>query len=257
MSLEKNLLLKHVVEDEKKAILRNLIDKIEIVTNKHINESTDFLDPYEVYLSKSILNRFDDVKYSIDGGYEGAERSIIYIYPDYVYDFKGDYIKRLSFKINEFITHKNVLGSLMSLGIERKKIGDIVFSNNYCHIFLKSDISNYVEFNLSKIGKYNIHLEDNVDFILPTIEYKDYKLIISSLRLDVFLSAVLNISRSKASNLITNEKVKVNFKDENKTSLKLNPGDLISVRKFGRIIFENVEQLTKKDKYVINVKIPK
>lgn len=258
MKIDRSILLNHIFEDDKKVVLRNLIDKLETVINKHIVVSTDFLDPYEVYLSKSILNKFDEIKYTVSGGYDSFERSIIYVYPSYLYDIDCSDIKKLSFKENnEDIKHKNVLGSLMSLGIDRKKIGDIVFSNGYCHIFLKSEISEYVKYNLTKVNQSNVKSEENIEFIAPILEYELKKIIISSLRLDTFIGAILKISRANATSLIETKKVKVNFKDETKPSIKLNQGDLISIKKYGRFIFADVEQITKKDKYVINIKIPK
>ncbi|EFI42310.1 S4 domain protein [Peptoniphilus sp. oral taxon 386 str. F0131] len=255
MKIDRNAILNSVDED-KLFEIRKVIDKIEISANRHSIQSTDFLDPYERKIVISILNKFDDISYSIDGGYSNSERAVIYIFPNYMYDIDFDDVEVLSFKNNFEFTHKDVLGSILSLGIDRRKVGDIVFNSNYCHIFVKSEIFKYLRFNLGKVKRNNIKFE-KAEFIEPTLTYDEYTFIISSLRLDTFLSSVLKLSRTAASNLIESDKVKVNFRKESKGSNKVNIGDLISVRGFGRIFFDNIEGYTRKDRYIVKVKIPK
>ena len=84
MRLDKDFYTSHIKDGEKVVKMRRILDKIEIVLNKHLIQCSDFLDPYEVYLAKSILNRFDDLKYLEYGGYDAAERRIIIIYPYYL-----------------------------------------------------------------------------------------------------------------------------------------------------------------------------
>ena len=253
MSINREHLLQHI-PDEKILTLKKLVDKIEIVINKHEILSTDFLDPYEVELHKSILNRFSEISYSIWGGFKEAERQSILIYPQYM--FKCDYpINKFSLeKIN--ISHKDILGALLGLGIAREKIGDIVINDDYIHFFVKSEISKYIEFNLKKIGRFNISFCD-ANFYYKENEYNNFNIIISSLRLDAFISAVTKESRSTALKLVQSGRVKVNFKTEYKSNFNLSENDLISIRKYGRFIFHKIENKTKKDKYVIIVRVPK
>lgn len=257
MRLNRENLLNHINDEEKILPLKKLIDKIEIVINEHIITSTDFLDPYEVELSKSILNRFDEISYLIDGGYYEAERAVIYIYPEYMYEPILDDIKILKFTSKSDIKHRDILGSVLGLGIDRRKIGDIIINDDNYYFFAKSEITNFLEFNLFKIGnnKIDISLSSNAE--IPEAEFDNKDIIVSSLRLDVIISSVYNISRSKAQELIRQERVKVNFKAENKVAFSLNEKDLVSVRKFGRFIFNKITGSTKKEKYAINIKIPK
>ncbi|MGO1579853.1 MAG: RNA-binding protein [Peptoniphilaceae bacterium] len=257
MKLNREKLLNFLVDKEKEIVLKQIIDKIEIVLNKHITLFTDFLDPYEVELAVSILNKFNDISYSVYGGYEDSERNIIYIYPSYNNSLDEDIISMLSVKKDFSISHREVLGSLLGLGINRNKIGDILIGKSHIYIFLKKEISDFVKYNLKKISKYNIVFEDNANFLKPIIEFSEKRLILSSLRLDVFLSSALNLSRSNANDLIKNNKIKVNFKLENKPSFDLKEKDLISVKGFGRIIFNSIEGNTKKEKIIIKIKIPK
>lgn len=255
--LNREKLLSHIDSSEKLLEMKKIIDKVEIVLNDYVELSTDFLDPYEVYLAKSILNRFEDISYSVDGGYEESERKIIYIYQSYLYENTINDLVAFQFNLENKISHKDILGSLLGLGIERRKIGDIIISNNVYSFFVKRELSDFIEFNFKKVNKYNVKLERVNSVDIPEKDYEINKLIISSLRLDTFLSNLLRMSRANAQELIKQEKVKVNFKSENKSSYILEEGDLLSIRKFGRFIFSEIEGTTKKDNYIVKIKIPK
>lgn len=257
MRLDRDELLNHIDDSEKLIEIKKIIDKIEIVLNNHSEQSTDFLDPYEISLAVSILNRFDEISYLIDGGYEDAERKIILIYPSYLYETTLDDLMILNISTKSKLEHKDILGSLIGLGIDRRKLGDIIINKDNYSFFVKREISDFIEFNLEKIGNNNVKLNLVKEIEIPKPEYNEFTYIISSLRLDVIISSVLKLSRANAQKIIEQEKVKVNFKKENKPSILLNESDIISVRKYGRFIFDKIEGMSKKKKYIVNVKIPK
>ncbi len=255
-NIDRDSLLLHIHDESKIIIAKRLIDKIEIVIKNHTITSTDFLDPYEVRISESILNKFDSISYKIDGGYINCERAIIYIYPSYLHEVKTEDISLLSYKNDNDYTHRNILGSLMGLGIERSKIGDIVIDDDYFFVFVKKELYDFVRINLEKISKYNVHRVDK-EFKEPPKEYIEKKVTVSSLRLDVVISQAINVSRSNSNDIIKSKSVKVNFKVEDKISLVINPRDIISIKNFGRIYFDKIIGRSKKDKFIINLKFPK
>ncbi|WP_138158953.1 RNA-binding protein [Peptoniphilus catoniae] len=256
MKLNKEDLLGYITDESKILSARRVIDKIEIAANRHISVSTDFLDPYEIEIAKSILNRFSEISYEINGGYSNAERQVIYIYPSYLCGIDKNDISVLSYESNFKINHKDILGALMGLGIDRNKVGDIVVDDSFFYIFIRKELFDFVKTNLEKVSRYNIKYKYR-EFIEPELQYLNKVIIISSLRLDVFLSSALNLSRSNVSEFIKSDKVKVNFKMENKISFNVKEGDLISVKKFGRIYFDEIIGRSKKDKYIVKIKIPK
>ncbi|TIH64113.1 RNA-binding protein, partial [Klebsiella pneumoniae] len=78
VKLDRIDLVNHINRVEDRTSIRQVIDKIESVINNHITISTNFLNPHEINLSISILNRFKDkISYEIDGGYEDSEASLI------------------------------------------------------------------------------------------------------------------------------------------------------------------------------------
>lgn len=256
--LNRDKLLSHIKDTYDIFEMKKLIDKIELVIKNNLVISTDFFNPYEANLAISILDKISEVKYVLFGGYENSELKIITIFPQYL-NYIDEYdINVFKFKSIENIIHKDILGSLIGLGINRRKIGDILIDENFTYFFVKKEISNFILSSFNKVSKYNISLEITYDISnLPVKKFVSKKYIVSSLRLDNFISKILNISRSKSLLLIQKEKVKVNYKVQKKSSYELNIGDIISIRKFGRFIFYEILGMTKRNNYIILVRKPK
>lgn len=259
MDFNKEIYTAHINDIEKVNEMKKLLDKIFIVIRNHSTLSTDFYDPYEIYLAKSILNRFDDINYHEVGGLQDSERKIMMLYPNY-YEKKDieDEISflRLSGSL-ENLKHKDYLGSILGLGINRSKVGDILIHKDYTDVVVKKEISEYIIFNLEKIGKQKVsvlEIQEN-DLIPVDLEYKEINLTVSSLRLDTIISSIYNISRQESAKLINSEAVKVNFEKIDKTYREVNENDLISTRSYGRAIFESIDGLSRKGKFRITVRL--
>ncbi|HEY4544272.1 MAG TPA: YlmH/Sll1252 family protein, partial [Tissierellaceae bacterium] len=158
--IDKDLYINHINDDEKIIKMKQVLDKIEIVLKNHTVEYTDFLDPYEISLAVSILNRFQEISYIQTGGYETSERSILIIFPEYMY--QGDIDLNLSFlEINGNISslrHPDFLGAILNLGITRDKVGDILIDNDRAVVVARSEISDYLYYNLEKISNINVKI---------------------------------------------------------------------------------------------------
>lgn len=260
MIRDKEKYLTHIKDSEQIIYMRKVLDKIDMVLRKHDIESTDFLDPYQVELSKSILNRFD-VKYLVRGGYEGAERSVITIYPDYLQESEIEspivllQIKGMS-KFNS-IGHKDYLGAIMGAGIRREKVGDISVGETAGFIVLHREVLEYIKVNLTSIGRESVELieVDSKDVIVPRQEYDVRTIVASSMRLDVLVSEVYGMSRAKSKSVISSDKVKVNWRPVVNPSQEICPGDMISVSKKGRFTVGEVLGETKKENIRLNIKI--
>ena len=164
------------------------------------------LDPYERRIAISILNQVEEINYSEFGGIKEAERKGISIYPHY-YEYNNrdsginalmiyDYIGKIS--------HRDFLGSVLALGINREKIGDILIHEKYTQIVAKEEISDFILMNLKKIGKENIKIKEiPIDTLKPIeILYRELVTTVSSLRLDAIISGALNLSRKIVKGLL-------------------------------------------------------
>ena len=251
MRIDRDKYLLHISDKDKLIDMRRIIDKSEMVLNNHVEASTDFLDPYERSLAKSILNRFDEINYLENGGIDQAERKIISIYPHYLDSstVENEIVAlRLTGDLQE-LSHKDYLGGILSLGINRTKIGDILLHNDYVDIIVKSELSDFIILNANKIGNQNITIKQcPIEQLLAVeLDFKEMNRVLSSNRLDSYISGCYNLSRKDSGNIIKSGRVKVNWQSIEKISKEVEVGDMISVRGYGRSIFHSVEGLTKKD----------
>lgn len=141
----------------------------------------------------------------------------------------------------------------MSLELTREKIGDIIVFDNFLEVAITEEDADYVKYNLTKINKVSVNLtiKENNELDLMPLSYKAHFAFISSLRLDNIVSEVINISRSKAKEMIQKKKVKVDFLYRIDPSYIINTGSMISISHFGRFIFDEVIGQSKKGNYRI------
>lgn len=259
MKIDKEKYISHIKDQDKIIDMRRIIDKIEVVLSNHSNEFTDFLDPYERSLAKSILNRFMGINYLEDGGIKDVERQVIAIYPDYLDENSIELSITALRIIGDFegLSHKDFLGAILNLGIKRSKIGDILVHDGYTDIIVKKEIADFILFNLAKVANRKVHVEEkSLGYITPVeILYKEMNKVLSSYRLDVYISASYNLSRQESMNIIKSGSVKVNWESIDKPAKELEVGDIISIKGYGRSILHSVEGLSNKGKIRTTIRI--
>lgn len=257
--VDKDTYLKHITDDDVIFKMRRLLDHIQSSLKNHSIIETDFFDPYERITAESILNRFLNLSYKYDGGMDKTERRCIVIYPEYIdeQDIASPvaYLK-LEGQLDK-LSHKDYLGAVLGLGITREKIGDILLYDDYTIIVVKKEVKDYILMNFEKAGSQNIRITETVGEGLqyPELDFIELSKFVSSLRLDSYLSAAYNISRSESRELIRSESVKVNWGKTTKADHSLDTGDVISVRGKGRTVLQEIGGRSKKGR--INLKIRK
>lgn len=212
---------------------------------------SDFLNMNEI----NLLLQCKDVlatRVTLFGGYEGAERQMVAFQPDALYynwEFPISCIqyRPVSEKFAQDLSHRDVLGAIMHLGIERSLIGDILFQKKEIFVFCHQKISSYLLEELSQIKRTQVigqmHMAQEVS-VSP--EYEDARGNISSNRLDAFVSHVCRLSRSKATEYILAENVFIDGKMISNYSAKLLEGNIISLRGYGKIRVTEIGGMTKK-----------
>lgn len=247
-------ILQHFRKEEHPFVER-VIGWKEEVENRYAPKLTTFLDPREQAIVQTIVGKSDEIRMFSDGVFQDAERKRIYITPSYFTPAREDFeisILKLTFP-SKFVDlkHPDVLGALLSLGIDRKHFGDIRIHEDIIQFACSKEIAPYVKNNLEMIGRARVRvgeLEHMDELLPPQEEWVEKHLTVSSMRLDVVLSNSFNISRQKSQNFIRGNKVKVNFALCDETSFELEEGDMVSCRGFGRIRIARIEGHTKKDK---------
>lgn len=218
---------------------------------------TKFLDTKE----SSDLRKIKDpeIKIFYYGGYSEAERVRAFIIerseqaPE-ENEFEISVLKVTLKSDMREITHRHILGTLMSFGIKRELIGDILVSDNIIYIFTTTNIESFIKENLKEINRIPVEVSSIVpsDFTYQTNE-KEVMLNVASLRLDCVVSKVLNFSRNKAVELIEQGLIQINHIECKNISYLLKTNDLLSIRHFGRVEIKEVINKTKKDRLILQV----
>ncbi len=212
----------------------------------------------ELYLR----GRAGDCAVHFFGGYEDAERTRLFIYPDY-YEFGDicDCIKAVEIRGSgyETLRHSSFLGALTSLGIDRAKMGDIVIREHSAILFADEKISEFLLSEpspLTRVGRDTVRITEyrvSADFENQR-EYKEIFDTVASPRLDCVVSALASLSREKAKGLVVSGQVMINHITEEKTDTTVDGGDVVTVRSYGKFRIESLSDKTKKDRYKLIAK---
>lgn len=239
---------------EEKQFISRLEDRLERVENRYQEEVTDFLEPRLQLVADEYLRSQKFKRYLFCGGYEGAERKRLILYPEYtepscdmanisLLQFQG----RLDFIS---VNHRDFLGAIMSLGLRREKLGDLLVHDTGCALFVQREMAAYMMQNELRVKHVPFTVtEVSLDtFQPPEQNIKELHIMVASMRLDTILAHGLNLSRSKAMDLIQAGKVKVNHSEVTDNDYLCRREDLISCRGFGRIRVGEQSGETKKGK---------
>ncbi len=243
-------LLKDYKKQEDKMCLSQVLDKIEFSSTREKIEYTDFLDMYQISLVENFLRKTKISNYELYGGYEEAERKILIIYPE-KYDKKmieKNYNKMI--RVVRVIlpeeeqgkyNHRNYLGGIVKLGLNRQKVGDILVSNDGADIIVINDFAEILKKEiglLTRFEKSNIEIEEIESLRKKEIRVEEIKIIVPSLRLDNIVSDLAKTSRNKAVQIINQERVFINGQNETKQSKQIKINDIITIRGKGRFIIK-------------------
>lgn len=256
-------ILKDYKKQDDRICLSQVLDKIKSSKSNDKIEYTDFLDMYQISLVQNFLRKLTFTSYKLYGGYENAERRILIIYPE-KYDEKmleKNYSKMLKV-INITLpeeekgkySHRNYLGGIVKLGLKREKVGDILVSEKGANILVVEDFANILMTQLPTLTRFEnskIEIKDIQNLEIPEIKIEEVKIIVPSLRLDNIVSDLAKTSRSKASQIIAQERVFVNGQNETKISKQIKLNDIITIRGKGRFIIKEFAGNTRSGRTIV------
>ena len=220
---------------------------------------SDFLNEAEqAFIQREIGQRLGD-NTQFFGGFSDAQRKIFGVFPEWMeisYDVFPIGVVKISKKYKKVLSHRDYLGTVLSTGLDRVKIGDIIVNEDGAYIITREEVSDFVARNIEKISNVGVKTElcsiSEID--VPKQEFLVIDAVCASVRLDAVISGVLNISRRVASELILTGKVSVNYLETNDTSKQLKPDDVVSVRGFGKFIFSRIGNITRSERVHIEVR---
>lgn len=153
------------------------------------------------------------------------------------------------------LKHKDYLGAILALGIERNKIGDILVKDRKAYVPIIDDISKYIINNLTHIGKSPVEIKLLLNSTnLPSFDFEELTINVSKLRLDSIISKITNISRTKAIQLIDTGKVLVNYTKAKDKSQEVWKGTKLTIRGNGKYILGDIIGETRSGKKRVLIK---
>lgn len=247
--------LEHFVGDE--LFCRQIMDYKERVEKRYTYVLTDFLNPHEANVAASLIGKNGDVQIAFFGGIENAEMVRAMLYPSTFVMSKEDFeicVMEVRYP-GKFvkISHRDVLGALMHLGLKRELYGDIVVADDVAYFACVASMADYLLANLKMVGRGSVQIKKTDKTIIHKQEYRSVMLSVASFRLDVIISEAFHLSRKEASQYIQSNFVKVNYKEVVQSNYLCHNMDIISLRRHGRVKLVDLERINKKGKHVIEV----
>lgn len=163
--------------------------------------------------------------------------------------------KPLIKKFADDLNHRDFLGALMNLGIERDVLGDIIVKDHIGYIFCGDAMAEYLQEHLDRVKHTSISCQITKDSPAAAApEFAEEELVVSSNRCDAVVAKIYKLSRNQSIELFRTKKVFVNGRQYENNSGILKEGDIVSVRGFGKFIFSGFLMQTKKGRIRIGIK---
>ncbi len=244
-------------EDERMLLVR-VCDRLEHAAARETPAATAFLTPREQALVRQLLPQT-----AFFGGTDNAERAVAYYLPEYLsredfFDGEGPLAcLRVRFYEENSLTHRDILGALMGLGLRRDAVGDICLHEKHCDIFVLSDMARYLLDNLTSAGRQHLTAER---IALSQAEkapqaLREVRVTVSSLRLDAVLAAAFHLSRGAAAEAVNAGNAAVNSLTCCKPDRLLAEGDEVSLRGKGKFRLLSLGGETRKGRLALTIGI--
>ncbi len=244
---------------EEQQLEKRLADLANTAYQRGIVTYSDFLNLNEQHIFHSIRPKLSFVKTESFGGYEAAERQMAAFVPDAPM-FCPEYpivcvrIEPLQRKFAESLSHRDYLGALLNLGLDRSRTGDILVEEQEAFLFCQERIADFICENLTRVRHTSVmakRVEREGFSYEPRVEERTGT--VASVRLDSLLSLAFGASRSSLAGQIEGGKVFVNGRLVTSESCRLKEGDLISVRGMGRFRLQEIGGQSKKGRSYVTL----
>ena len=243
----------HKQNSENEILVSRISDLYYKSIERNCPSFTSFLNEQEISVCLSALKDFGMTDYSFFGGYNNSQRKVLGFsaiedeFPISIIEFR--------YRKQDTLNHRQFLGTLLSTGLKRSVIGDIICKEGITYVFAISNQAEYIISQVTRVARVGVKSKlIKLNDFTYTPEFKFYNYSVASLRLDAVVSAITGLSRDKTRTLILSKSVLVNHLEVDNLSARLNISDTISIRKYGRYVLEEVGGLTKKGRQKIIIK---
>ncbi len=256
------LLNKFSKDPEERTVLARVLDQMERAQNRSIPCVTQFLSPAQRAVAEPLLAACGHPKHTFFGGYDGAERTVCAFLPDWVEAEDWQYDEETPvgavecvFPKGADLSHRDILGGLMGIGLTREKVGDILVLEDKAQIIALKDAIPIILSQFDQAGRYRLRLNEiPLSGLSPApVQVKLVKDTVAALRLDAVLSSGFSISRGKAADFIAGGKVSVNHRECLKSDKAVAEGDILTCRGLGKCVLTSVGGQSRKGRIIIEL----
>lgn len=249
------------MQKEELMLQKRLIELSRVSYQRGIVTFSDFLNLNELNILHTIPKHELSSAYVTFGGYDHSERQMVAFLPDalcYEYEYPISVIKisPLQKKFSDTLSHRDYLGAILNLGIERCKMGDILVEEHSAILFIHQSLERFITEELTRIKHTSVmaSIEDMQSFQYQP-KKREIKGSVSSIRLDSLLALAFASSRSKLVAFIESGKVYVNGKLITSNGYQVKENDIVSVRGLGRFRYVETMSQTKKGRYYVTLEL--
>lgn len=252
---KKDLLNRYSQDSQERSFFASALDKYQQAQQRQQSTHTGFFNEEERERFTHLLEAQSCFPYQWEGGYPSSLRQVCCFLPPWQEELDQVPLSLVEVAIKGEVSHRDVLGSLMGLGITRRKIGDILLTGTACQVLVTPELVPILLSQWTGVGRYGISLEEVPLTALnaPPPTVKDIFTTVASLRLDSLLATGFSLPRSKANQLILAGKVQVNHRSCTKPDHNVQEGDLLSCRGWGKCQISQVGGQSKKGRTQVSL----
>lgn len=255
--MDKNLIIGKIAqESEDKLLLARILDKYEQMERRGFPTATAFLSPREQAMAQALLNTAGIREgYRFDGGFADAERKLVAFLPEWAEDSDGElaFVRAAFHGADSTLTHRDILGSLMGLGITREKVGDILIAQHSADVVVSPQLVEFLLREWDSAGRVRLSVSEisRAELTMPQVKITQVSDTVSSLRLDALVSAAFSMSRGKAAELIAAGRVSLDHTPCVKSDKAVGQDSTITARGFGKAVVRECSRLSKKGRIIV------
>lgn len=246
-----------VLSKDDELFTARILDIAAQAEQKMFPKFTLFLDERQVFLAELQLRKNHCSNYLFFGGFEGAQRKMLGVFPGYLAPEPAAFPVvglQLSYRKEENLSHRDFLGSFMALGVKREVVGDILVGEGQTVVCLYEKQFDYFTENIRKIGRVGVKVKpcllEDVSF---QPEFREITGTVASLRLDSLVSLATGLSREKAAERVRAGHVVLGYSETDSISAAVKPGDVFSVKGYGKFILTDEMHETKKGRLYLKI----